>query len=269
MDPTSALALTPLEQRLMQQIDRRGLRGFVLVVTLASVALSEAITFPAMLLVDSGPAELAIGMITAFVVPSIVAPLAALFVGRLLQALARASVELRQLARTDALTGVANRRAFAEDASAVWDRRVGRVVVVAMIDIDDFKAVNDRYGHAAGDLALTTLAAGLTGAVCAHTTSGVVGRLGGDEFAVVASVPDEFSARLLGASLDAACDLDPTCPGVTATVGWVIASTDGTIDEALVRADHALYATKLPSSRALPPPTGPIRSTEPIRPSGG
>lgn len=252
VDRTPSIELTRLESRCARVIERHGLRGFVLVVTAASVLLSLLFTMPAMAVVGSRPADLVIATIVAIAVPSIVAPLCAASIGRLVQTLSRASRELHAMARTDALTGVANRRAFADDASQLWERRDGAVAVVAMVDIDDFKAVNDRYGHAAGDLALTTLAANLTGAVGAHTATAVVGRIGGDEFAVVALVRDASSAPLLGASLLAACDLDPCCPGVTATVGWVVASADATVDEALAQADHALYAVKLPGARTVP-----------------
>lgn len=283
MAATPVIELSRIEQRMMRAIERRGLSDFVMFVTLVSVLLSQAITIPTMLLVRSGPVEMMIGVVTAFVVPSIVAPMSAILVGRLLQRLAGASSELQQLARTDSLTGVANRRAFAEETVQLWDRRADRVAVVAMIDIDDFKAVNDRYGHATGDLALTSLAANLTSAVGVHTGAAVVGRLGGDEFAVVALVDDHAIAASLGAALVAACDLHATCSGVTATAGWLMVpdtddsddaggATHATVDEALARADHALYAAKRPSSRHLAAtavPAVPVPGAETVSPPAG
>ncbi|MCB0997718.1 MAG: GGDEF domain-containing protein [Ilumatobacteraceae bacterium] len=255
MERTRALGLTALEQRLMGTIARRGLRTFVLIVTGASVALSELLTVSWMLVLRMTAVEMLIGALTALLVPSIVAPLTAWMLGRLLQALGRASAELHHLAHTDALTGVANRRSFAEDAAALWTRRSESIAVVAMVDIDDFKAVNDRFGHATGDLALVSLASALVAAASAHTTGSVVGRLGGDEFAVVALAADEAAASSAGVAILAACDLDRACPGVTATAGAVMIAAgveaDLGLDEALVRADHALYASKQPSGRTV------------------
>ena len=134
----------------MASIDRRGLTGFVLTVAGVSVALSVGITMPLLVAIDSGGPELVIGLVASLAVPSIVAPLAAVTIGRLLQALAHASEELHHLSRTDPLTGVANRRAFTTDASSLLDRRDTGVFVAAMVDIDEFKAVNDRFGHPAG-----------------------------------------------------------------------------------------------------------------------
>ncbi len=154
---------------------------------------------------------------------------------------------------------MANRRAFAEEAAELWARRTASssdsVAVVAMIDIDEFKAVNDRFGHATGDLALTTLAGNLSAAVGASATAAVVGRLGGDEFAVVALAPDAAAAERVGQALVAASDLHTACPGVTATVGWVAVGPSvgapDSLDEAIARADHALYSRKQPSTRTL------------------
>ena len=106
-----------------------------------------------------------IGLVASLTVPSIVAPLAAITLGRLLRALADASVELRHLSRTDPLTGVANRRAFSADASSLLERRRTGMFVAAMVDADEFKMVNDGFDHPAGDQVLTTLAAKLLAVV--------------------------------------------------------------------------------------------------------
>jgi diguanylate cyclase (GGDEF)-like protein len=90
----------------------------------------------------------------------------------------------RAAARTDALTGVANRRHFFEAVSgeAARCRRYGHPLSVAMVDLDDFKAVNDSMGHAAGDAVLRAVA----GAIREHTrASDLVARIGGDEFAIL------------------------------------------------------------------------------------
>ena len=235
--------------RLMRTIERRGLRRFVLLVTAVSVVLSEVPPIPLTLAVGTPAAEMAIGVTLALVVPSIVAPTMAVVIGRLVQALSLASVQLEQLAATDPLTGTTNRRAFAERSASLWARRAGSIATVAMIDVDDFKAVNDRYGHAAGDLVLTTLADNLQRAARAHAHDAVVGRLGGDEFAVDALLDPTVRLDVFDAALQEACRLGSPCPPVTAAAGLVRALESDSVDEALARADHALYASKRPGRR--------------------
>lgn len=93
---------------------------------------------------------------------------------------------IRQQAELDPLTRVLNRSAFGEHASVALSeaRARRRHAAVALVDLDGFKAVNDRYGHAVGDLVLQRTATRMTGAV---RTSDAVARLGGDEFAVLMS----------------------------------------------------------------------------------
>jgi len=100
----------------------------------------------------------------------------------------------RSLARTDSKTGVFNARAFTEalDAELVRSRRTGRPFALVFLDLDHFKALNDRFGHAAGDELLREL-----GHLLARSVRGndVVGRLGGDEFALLLTEADEEQAR--------------------------------------------------------------------------
>lgn len=88
------------------------------------------------------------------------------------------------LARTDSLTGLANNRAVRDSAEAVFGlcRRLRLPVIVAFVDLDDFKLVNDTYGHAEGDRALVAVGAVLRS--CLRKTD-IVGRLGGDEFVFI------------------------------------------------------------------------------------
>jgi diguanylate cyclase (GGDEF)-like protein len=89
-----------------------------------------------------------------------------------------------QVANQDALTGAMNRTAIQQFAESTLERAKtdGRKVIVAVIDCDGFKAVNDRYGHQAGDEILIALVKVLERMVC---RAGAVGRIGGDEFVVV------------------------------------------------------------------------------------
>jgi diguanylate cyclase (GGDEF)-like protein len=92
--------------------------------------------------------------------------------------------QLESLSSTDALTGLLNRRGFEThlDLALARARRYGETGVVVYCDLDDFKGVNDRHGHVAGDELLKRAAAALKNAV---RDTDLVGRLGGDEFAVV------------------------------------------------------------------------------------
>jgi diguanylate cyclase (GGDEF)-like protein len=92
-----------------------------------------------------------------------------------------------QQARTDPLTGINNRRAFFESANAIHQKRLhsGIKYVLLLIDIDNFKLVNDNYGHLVGDQVLTLLANAMESLT---DPSDVIGRIGGDEFAIL--LPD-------------------------------------------------------------------------------
>ena len=89
-----------------------------------------------------------------------------------------------RMARTDSLTGLANNRAVRDSADAVFElcRRLQLPVTVAFIDLDDFKMVNDTYGHAEGDRALIVVGSVLRGCL---RKADIVGRIGGDEFVFI------------------------------------------------------------------------------------
>ena len=110
------------------------------------------------------------------------------------QALRLRLAETEQLADRDALTPVLNRRAFTRELqrTVAFCMRYGGPAALIYLDLDRFKAVNDRFGHAAGDAALARVADLLVQNV---RESDVVGRLGGDEFGVILAQADFASAR--------------------------------------------------------------------------
>jgi diguanylate cyclase (GGDEF)-like protein len=114
---------------------------------------------------------------------------------------ARARARLAQLAQTDDLTGTLNRRGFFEavDRELARAARDDRPTALLLVDVDQLKSVNDRYGHASGDLLLRRVADALKG----RTRRGdVIGRLGGDEFAVVLSGAGQESAERLALEIE-------------------------------------------------------------------
>ncbi len=144
--------------------------------------------------------------------------------------------QLRHDARTDAMTGLANRRALAEHLAA------HRAVTVLAIDLDGFKAVNDMLGHAAGDEILRLAADRLR----AETEDGeLVVRLGGDEFVIVAASAEVTRARALADALIAAFSFPFAVADELVAVGASIGvSCSENPTSALGAADEALYAAK-------------------------
>lgn len=151
---------------------------------------------------------------------------------------------VRQQAITDGLTQLANRRAF----DRALDREIGRAsradgrLSVLLIDIDNFKALNDAYGHITGDMVLRQISRALQRSVRSYDT---VARYGGEEFAAVlpgcsAGLAFGLADRLRLAIQDAATDVK-----VTGSVGVATFPFDGTDAASLLRsADRALYASK-------------------------
>lgn len=244
MDPIASLSR--LERFLMRIRSQRGTRTFVAVVAGVSILLSLLLTAPLLVIIEAPARDFVLGLMIAVLVPALVAPTIALWLARLLKALDQASSELRHLAHVDGLTGVRNRRAFVTDALALWsaaDAGDGpATLLVGMVDMDKFKAVNDIHGHAVGDRALQALATNLRDAI---GDAGVVGRLGGDEFALVAVLPNaEEALEHHRQRLGFACKLDAVLPGLRATAGTIVTTTAMSLDEALSHADHALYRSK-------------------------
>ena len=151
----------------------------------------------------------------------------------------RLAAELERLAMHDPLTGLFNRRALMErlDAELRTARRTGEMLAFAMLDVDDFKHINDTRGHAAGDAALVTIAQILR--ACTREID-VAARFAGDEFSLVLPRTDRISAQAVMERIVK----EFRANGLSASIG--IAFTIGTIEAApLMRnADDAVYAAK-------------------------
>jgi diguanylate cyclase (GGDEF)-like protein len=153
--------------------------------------------------------------------------------------------KLDRLASTDPLTGIANRRVFEERLRSELERarRHGRELSVALLDIDHFKQINDRYGHQVGDGALVGFAAVLA----RHARqSDLIGRVGGEEFAWL--MPETNARGAYDAAervrLAIANHRFGKAGWITASVGVAQASRQTTAKTLLRDADHALYEAK-------------------------
>lgn len=149
-------------------------------------------------------------------------------------------LDLAKLASTsDSLCGLPNRRAFelmvrVEEARC---RRYGSAAAIAMVDLDGLKQVNDTDGHAAGDRMIIKAARALTDA---KRASDVAFRIGGDEFAVLATECDDAGVTALVSRLRHALE----AADLHASIGAAVRRPQGTLDDAIVRADDAMYADK-------------------------
>jgi diguanylate cyclase (GGDEF)-like protein len=150
-------------------------------------------------------------------------------------------------AMTDQLTGLFNRRAFLEAADRLIARcgRKSQPVSVLLFDLDHFKSINDRFGHAVGDEALRVFA---NTASANMRMSDVIGRLGGEEFAAILSgtVADAtmVAERLRTAFQFAAVEIAGHEIGATVSVGIATAVAPVIVDSLLTQADAALYRAK-------------------------
>lgn len=153
---------------------------------------------------------------------------------------------LNQAARTDALTGLLNRRAFDEslDQEIARARRTHRPFAVLLGDLDRFKEINDRYGHPTGDATLILVGSVLQGAT---RTVDIVARVGGDEFALILPESDEQQGWVLVERLRRflADALTDHSPAVGLSIGVVVHPRDGeTAAQLRASVDKALYAAK-------------------------
>ena len=169
----------------------------------------------------------------------------------ILLAMAKERTELlhRTAAMVDPLTGIANRRSFLQDAAQLAKRHSAnpRPTAVLLIDLDHFKSINDRFGHALGDRALEIFA---DAARQSMRSSDLLGRLGGEEFAAVLSDTSRDKAvavaeRIRANFAQAALEVDNRPLGATVSIGLVHCE-DGALDvpELLAQADQALYFAK-------------------------
>ena len=162
----------------------------------------------------------------------------------------RAEEEMRALATTDFLTGLANRRCFVarlEEELARYQRTIEQHTALLMLDLDFFKRVNDSYGHPTGDAMLKHFAALVAGELRRIDSAG---RLGGEEFGIILPGADLASAKVFAERLCGTVSASPLQrEGMslffTVSIGvTVLRRSDSGADGVLARADEALYRAK-------------------------
>ena len=173
---------------------------------------------------------------------------------------------LHSLAHTDAITGMGNRHAFNERLAAEIERAraLGRRVALVYIDLDNFKTLNDTFGHAAGDAALKHVAEVMRRA---RRRADLAARYGGEEFGAILPGADQQGALQLAERLRRALEKSHVVAegarlSVTANFGLAVWPGDGADARALIAAaDRALYAAKaagrnrVVAAASLPPAT--------------
>ncbi|HTH54174.1 MAG TPA: diguanylate cyclase [Edaphobacter sp.] len=172
---------------------------------------------------------------------------------RLRESLAESHQRMEMLAGTDALTELPNRRTFDKRISDEWHRAIREKTPLSllMVDIDHFKAYNDRFGHPAGDVLLREVARAMT--TISHRAMDLICRYGGEEFAIILPNTDQDGATLFAERLRLEIanmrrkDQDGALPPITVSVGvsTVRPRTLAVFPQFLETADQALYAAKM------------------------
>jgi diguanylate cyclase (GGDEF)-like protein len=176
------------------------------------------------------------------------------------QRLLSAELHQRDIAYRDALTGVANRREFDETLQRELERRSrprrGRrqadqsPLALLILDLDDFKGINDTHGHPVGDTVLCQVAERAQSILRSTDT---LARIGGDEFAVIAPGAHGEGARLMGEAISSAINTrysDSGTPAASVSIGWAVFPDDGEDFETLIRtADERMLRRKRDGER--------------------
>ena len=226
--------------------------GIILLISSPTPSVRRHLASPADTLLGLGALALgaALAVLAAaspWLVPILLVPVIMLHRGVLVD-------QFRQASRTDPKTGLVNGAAWAEIAEKelARARRLKVGLAVLMVDLDNFKAVNDAHGHLAGDEVLRAVAATLSSAVRAYDA---VGRFGGEEFVVLLSGVDTTTAARTAERLRARIGAlevgvagasgTTRISGLTASIGCVASPTAaGSVDEMVGAADGALYEAK-------------------------
>lgn len=213
--------------------------------------------------------------LTAFVVPILVAVPISFMTARMALQLSDAHSRLKELAHTDELTGLINRRSFFESAEIVLTqaREERATLSLLVIDADYFKQLNDTYGHATGDAALQFITEQLNESV---RRADLVCRLGGEEFAILLPDLPEDDAEKLGARIlkriasrpmfwdGKIIEMSVSCGVADTRVGYDMTSLFKAADDALYAAKTSGRNRQVVFSRMAPTPRAPGPASAPV-----
>ena len=234
---------------MLKVIDKLGRHGLTFVVTVLSILASVLITITVLRLAGYNE-SLKIGVSIAILCPLIIAPLISYHLIGLLIRIQKLEAQQKQLLAYDALTGLMTRRAYFENSESLFrliQRREDHLTI-AYIDIDNFKKINDQYGHHVGDKVMQSLASVLQDNL---RVSDITGRIGGEEFTV--SMPytglqkaEKIMQRIRELSHQNTIEHKGQTIQYSISVGLAAHEQENTktLEELIHRSDQALYRAK-------------------------
>jgi len=206
--------------------------------------LVACLSFNIALFSDLGGAAFQRAMVSATILPLILAIPFFIYTGMRMRGLTRTNLRLGLVARTDSLTACLNRGAFTAKVGTMLSRR--RRGALLMIDADNFKSINDVYGHDAGDDALMIIARAIRTTLRAGD---LVGRMGGEEFGVYLPEVDQRSAELIAERIRRSVNQANFTPSgehrpLSVSIGAVVFDRAASFSELFRIADQRLYGAK-------------------------
>jgi len=206
-----------------------------------------AVTFNAVMFGDLGTEALQRSIVSAVVLPLLLGLPLFFYMSLRMRGLAITNRRLGLVARTDSLTACLNRGAFTSKVSTLLDERAGSAGgALLMIDADNFKAINDLFGHDAGDEALTIIARSIRTILRAGD---LVGRMGGEEFGVYLPNVDQHGAEAVAERIRRSVNLAVFAPdgrqrSLSVSIGGVVFEGPASFSELFRIADQRLYGAK-------------------------
>lgn len=247
VDGTQALFTAMPDKGGMGESDSFIRRIVLIGVAVVALSIGGSLALTLWLTAEMDAESRAYAVLIATVIPATVAPISTALIGWMAVRNHRLLREVDRLASHDELTGLLNRRAFLSRGGERLTQARDARAVVALADLDHFKQVNDRLGHAAGDSALRHVATLLAEAA---PEGSLVARLGGEEFVILfdwpGMAPMQTAMERMRDSIAATpCAVsDGVEVAITVSIGIAIAGQDDDMDQLLRRADAAMYAAK-------------------------
>jgi len=230
-------------------IRKLGHTQIILLITLVTIVLTQILAY-VLISLFGFPYEIPLTPVITFAITAITTPIVSWHLIKLLISIDALEQEMNHLATYDPMTKFLSRQAFFERSLEAHrlHMEMEKTYTVCIIDIDSFKTINDAYGHACGDKVLVEF--GKTFHVLFSAVE-LAGRIGGEEFALMLDIKETKAVQMMQ-NLHAAVTASTTCCleksiSYTVSIGIFENKTPHTLnlDEALSRADHALYRAKV------------------------